>query len=58
MLAVTSRRADTGQISRSMIAINERKEFEQLLKQEDDNSIVMEGMPMFLVSASWYENWL
>lgn len=58
MLAVTSRRADTGQMSRSMIASNERKEFEQLLKQEDDNSIVMEGMPMFLVSASWYENWL
>jgi len=24
------------------------------LKAEDDNSIVMEGMPMFLVSMRWF----
>lgn len=36
---------------------HERREFEELLKQEDDSSIVMEGMPMFLVAVGWFEDW-
>jgi hypothetical protein len=45
------------QLGRSGIGRLERREFEELLKAEDDNSVVMEGMPMFLVAQRWYESW-
>lgn len=47
----------SAQVGRSSLAGNEIKEFEELFKQEDDNSIVMEGMPMFLISCRWYSAW-
>ena len=28
-----------------------------MFREEDDRSVVMEGMPMFLLSKSWYDNW-
>lgn len=45
------------QLGRSGLAEEERREFERLLAEEDDNSIIMEGMPKFLVSGRWYAAW-
>lgn len=44
-------------MDRTQVIGNERKDFERLLKEEDDRSLIMEGMPMFLVSKKWYEAW-
>lgn len=45
------------QLGRSGLAEEERREFERLLAEEDDNSIIMEGMPKFLLSSKWFAAW-
>lgn len=44
-----------------MMSSNSREEGEQfskMLKEEDDNSIIMEGMPKFLVARVWFDAWM
>jgi hypothetical protein len=36
----------------------EGEQFDKLMREEDDNSIIMEGMPRFLISKAWLDSWM
>ena len=54
---VMSTQARNPQLGKSGFADDERKEFERLMSEEDDNSIIMEGMPKFIISTKWFAAW-
>ena len=52
-----STQARNPQLGKSGFADDERKEFERLMSEEDDNSIIMEGIPKFIISTKWFAAW-